>query len=169
MRGQLPDAEVVDRYRGGESIRGIAEGLGASSYTVRGALIEAGVRLRRAAGPQSRRLPAAAAVLQRPLSQPRPEDVERGEQLSERHLAVLRLVADGATDTSIANVLGLTRAAVGTDRRKIYRALRAVNAAHAVSLAYQMGILPHPVPLRAEAPTRPDALAASPLRTGVMV
>ncbi|GIH21289.1 helix-turn-helix transcriptional regulator [Rugosimonospora africana] len=158
MRGQLPDAEVVNRYRGGESIRSIAQGIGASAYKVRTVLIEAGERLRPAAGPQPRRLPTAAAVLQRPLSQPPPQHAGRRRQLSERHLAVLRLVADGATDTSIATVLGLTRAAVGTDRRKIYRALRAVNAAHAVSLAYQMGILPGPAPFRAQASTRADVV-----------
>jgi DNA-binding NarL/FixJ family response regulator len=123
-------------------MRSIAQRMSASSYQVRAVLIGAGVRLRRAAGPQPRRLPAAAKVLQRPLNPPPLEDVERSGRLSERHLAVLRLVADGATDTRIANVLGLTRAAVGTDRRKIYRALRAVNAAHAVALAYQMRILP---------------------------
>ncbi len=158
MRGQLADAEVVNRYRGGESIRSIAQGIGASCYKVRAVLIGAGVRLRPAGGPQPRRLPTAAVVLARPLSQPPPQRAERRGQLSERHLAVLRLVADGATDTSIATVLGVTRAAVGTDRRKIYRALRAVNAAHAVSLAYQLGILPGPAPFRAHGSIRADVV-----------
>jgi DNA-binding NarL/FixJ family response regulator len=142
MPAQQPGADVVGRYRGGESIRSIAAAVGTSSYKVRAALIGAGVQLRRAAGPQPRRLPAAAAVVQRPLRRPLSPDAARMTQLSERHLAVLRLIAEGATDTGIGNVLGLTRAAVGTDRCKIYRRLRAVNAAHAVSLAYQMGILP---------------------------
>jgi transposase len=46
-RHELPVAEIIERYRAGESIRAIGRSLAVSDWTVRRRLIEAGLEMRR--------------------------------------------------------------------------------------------------------------------------
>lgn len=74
------------------------------------------------------------------------EDTER-RALSRRELQVLTLVADGGTRDVISEQLDISPGTVASHMTRIYRALGARNAAHAVALAYGSGVLPYQAPL----------------------
>ena len=58
-----------------------------------------------------------------------------------QHRRVLELLADGRTAADIGRELFLSLDAVKSRQRRIYRDLGATNAAHAVHLAHQRGLL----------------------------
>ncbi len=70
------------------------------------------------------------------MPQPRP--------LSRRQLDVLRASAEGLTSDAIGRRLHISVDSVKTHARAYRRKLGAVNATHAVALAYQAGILDTP-------------------------
>lgn len=62
-------------------------------------------------------------------------------RLSARQREILTLVAQGATDNQIALRLGLSSASVSQYMVKIRARLGACSRAHAVALAFRLGIL----------------------------
>jgi DNA-binding NarL/FixJ family response regulator len=62
--------------------------------------------------------------------------------LSDRELAVLALVAEGATNNEIAIQLHLSVKTITHCMEAIFTQLDARSRAHAVALALQMGLLP---------------------------
>ena len=62
-------------------------------------------------------------------------------ELSERHLEVLRLMADGLKDAQIAAALGIAVLTVGGHVTTIYSRLGARNRAHAVALGFRRRLL----------------------------
>lgn len=65
-------------------------------------------------------------------------------ELTERHLEVLRLMADGRRDAEIATVLGVDTKTIMTHAQAIYSRLGARNRANAVSIGYRRGLLKVP-------------------------
>jgi DNA-binding NarL/FixJ family response regulator len=65
----------------------------------------------------------------------------RGADLSPRELEVLRLVAKGATNQTIARTLFISEATVKTHLLHVYGKLDARDRASAVAAAYQRGLL----------------------------
>lgn len=61
--------------------------------------------------------------------------------LSHRELQVLTLVASGGTRDEISHELGMAPGTVANHMSRIYRALGARNAAHAVALAHGCGVI----------------------------
>ncbi|MFD4635974.1 DNA-binding response regulator [Lentzea sp. NPDC058436] len=77
------------------------------------------------------------------LNSPRPHRVPRGrEVLTSRQRQVLALVAEGKNDEHIANSLNVAVPTVRTHVRETRLRLGAHDRAHAVALAYHVGILP---------------------------
>ncbi|MFD0634605.1 helix-turn-helix transcriptional regulator [Catenulispora yoronensis] len=68
------------------------------------------------------------------------DDTKRRD-LSVRELEVLTLIAGGSTKYEISRRLGITPRTVASHMSRIYRALGARNAAHAVALAHGSGII----------------------------
>ncbi|WP_439657620.1 response regulator transcription factor [Lentzea sp. HUAS TT2] len=122
----------------------------------------ASVRVARAAGAQcllSRDTDASAmfrAILRTPLSghyvdpalapsltvpSHRPERWSR-DVLTSRQRQTLALVAEGKADADIAHSLNVAVTTVRTHVRQVRRRLGALDRAHAVALAYHVGILP---------------------------
>lgn len=64
-----------------------------------------------------------------------------GEPLSERHLEILARLAAGDGAADIGRALHLAESTVKAHVSGLYRRLGARNAAHAVALAYEQGIL----------------------------
>lgn len=62
-------------------------------------------------------------------------------ELSERHLEVLRLMADGLTDIQIGHELHIAVGTVANHTMAIYARLGARNRAHAVALAFRLRML----------------------------
>ena len=62
-------------------------------------------------------------------------------ELSERHLEVLRLMADGLTDIQIGRELHIAVGTVANHTIAIYARLGARNRAHAVALAFRRRLL----------------------------
>ncbi|NUP47299.1 MAG: helix-turn-helix transcriptional regulator [Catenulispora sp.] len=62
-------------------------------------------------------------------------------ELSRREVEVLTMVAAGGTKHEIARQLGIAPRTVASHMSRIYRALGARNAAHAVALAYGCGAI----------------------------
>lgn len=71
-------------------------------------------------------------------------DDARRRALSEREVEVLTLVAAGSTKHEIARQLGIAPRTVASHMSRIYRALGARNAAHAVALAHGCGAIVAP-------------------------
>lgn len=69
-------------------------------------------------------------------------DDSQRRALSSRELQVLMLVAAGGTRDEISARLDISPGTVASHMTRIYRALGARNAAHAVALAYGSGVLP---------------------------
>lgn len=63
------------------------------------------------------------------------------DELTPWELRVLRLVADGWTNKSLALRFGKSEVLFEQARTEIYRKLEATNAPHAVKLAYEHGVL----------------------------
>jgi DNA-binding CsgD family transcriptional regulator len=68
-------------------------------------------------------------------------DDSQRRALSRRELQVLTLVAAGGTRDEISEQLDISPGTVASHMTRIYRALGARNAAHAVALAYGSGVL----------------------------
>lgn len=64
------------------------------------------------------------------------------QPVTERDLAALRLIADGAGLRKVARVLGISQYAAGQLATRLYLKLGAINAANAVYIACQRGLLP---------------------------
>jgi DNA-binding NarL/FixJ family response regulator len=64
-----------------------------------------------------------------------------GSGLTDRERQVLGLLADGLTPAQVADELVISSSTVGTHIEHIYSKLGARTRAHAVSLAYQSGVL----------------------------
>lgn len=76
---------------------------------------------------------------------------ETGERLSWREHQVISLIAEGATDREIAEVLYLAESTVAADVRRLRSKLGARNRAHAVTLWLRSsGPLPPPAVRRAD-------------------
>ena len=82
-------------------------------------------------------------------------DSQRRE-LSRRELQVLTLVAAGGTRDVISEQLDISPGTVASHMTRIYRALGARNAAHAVALAYGSGVLPYQAPLLVQPRLQPQ-------------
>lgn len=65
----------------------------------------------------------------------------RGQDLSDRELQVLRLVADGASVAEAAAAMHLSESTVKTHHNRMLVKLGATNRAHAVHIAHQRRIL----------------------------
>ena len=61
--------------------------------------------------------------------------------LSERHLEVLRLAADGLTDAQIGQALHISDGTVASHMVAIFSRMGARNRAHAVALAFRRRII----------------------------
>lgn len=83
------------------------------------------------------------------------DDTQR-RALSRRELQVLTLVADGGTRDVISEQLDISPGTVASHMTRIYRALGARNAAHAVALAYGSGVLPYQTPLLVQPHLQPQ-------------
>jgi DNA-binding NarL/FixJ family response regulator len=68
-------------------------------------------------------------------------DDSRLRELSNREVQVLTMVAAGSTKHEISRQLGIAPRTVASHMSRIYRALGARNAAHAVALAYGSGAI----------------------------
>lgn len=68
-------------------------------------------------------------------------DDTRLRELSSREVQVLTMVAAGGTKHEISRELGIAPRTVASHMSRIYRALGARNAAHAVALAYGCGAI----------------------------
>ena len=62
-------------------------------------------------------------------------------ELSERHMDVLRLAADGLTDIQIGQALHISVGTVASHMTAIYARMGAHNRAHAVALAFRRKML----------------------------
>jgi DNA-binding NarL/FixJ family response regulator len=83
--------------------------------------------------------PRLAAAVLRILRQREGSRIESG--LTERELAVLRLVADGKTNGRIAESLDVAESTVKTHVARILQKLAATDRAHAVALAFRRGLI----------------------------
>ncbi|MGD9701944.1 MAG: response regulator transcription factor [Acidimicrobiia bacterium] len=83
--------------------------------------------------------PRLAAAVLRILRQREGSRIESG--LTDRELAVLRLVADGMTNTRIAGALDVADSTVKTHVARILQKLDATDRAHAVALAFRRGLI----------------------------
>lgn len=72
-----------------------------------------------------------------PRPRPRPDSVE----LSQRELQVLRGISDGRGHADIAAALTLSRGAVKSHARRLYRKLGAADRAQAVAIGMRCGLL----------------------------
>jgi DNA-binding NarL/FixJ family response regulator len=75
---------------------------------------------------------------------------ESGRRLSDRELAILRLVAEGMSNGGVGRQLGITEQTVKFHLANVYRKLGVANRTEATRVAHVSGLLP-------------DALTASPL------
>lgn len=98
-------------------------------------------------------LPALAAALQGRLLAPVRRTTTFGQELSEREVAVLELVAAGLSHSEIAAQLFISRNTVKTHVRAVYRKLGASTRAQAIHSAQDIGIL---------RPGQPGDMARSP-------
>jgi DNA-binding NarL/FixJ family response regulator len=73
----------------------------------------------------------------------RADGTERRD-LTDREVEVLALIAAGGTRDEIARHLGMASGTVASHMSRIYRALGARNAAHAVALAHGSGVISAP-------------------------
>jgi len=83
--------------------------------------------------------PRLAAAVLRILRQREGSRIESG--LTDRELAVLRLVADGLTNARIADALDVAESTVKTHVARILQKLDATDRAHAVALAFRRGLI----------------------------
>ena len=74
-------------------------------------------------------------------AEPSPEDTTASSLLSERETEVLRLVAEGLTDSQVAQRLYVSRRTVGQHLRSIYRKLGVPSRAAAAKEALERGLI----------------------------
>ena len=139
VRAQAPQVRflVLTTYDTDEYI-GPALAAGAQGYLLKDALpdeLARGVRavMRGAAALE----PAVAARLLERMA-----EGERGDELSERELEVLRLLVAGASNKSIAAQLGLSENTIKTHISRIFAKLGVQSRAEAVAVALQRGLVP---------------------------
>ncbi|HKH13223.1 MAG TPA: LuxR C-terminal-related transcriptional regulator, partial [Solirubrobacterales bacterium] len=101
-------------------------------------LDEAGMRLSRAPDPGN--LLDRLAEAERRIGKPSREPAA-GEELSQRELDVLRLLATPMTQREIGGELYVSVNTVKTHTRSIFRKLDAANRSEAVARARELGIL----------------------------
>jgi DNA-binding NarL/FixJ family response regulator len=139
VRAQAPEVRflVLTTYDTDEYI-GPALAAGAQGYLLKDALPEElarGVRavMRGAAALE----PAVAARLLERMA-----EGERGDELSERELEVLRLLVAGASNKAIAAQLSLSENTIKTHISRIFAKLGVQSRAEAVAVALQRGLVP---------------------------
>jgi two-component system, NarL family, response regulator len=111
---------------------------GAKGYVVKGSPAQELVRaIRQVHAGQSYLSPAIGAALARQVAHPR----RSGGLLSNRELAVLRLVAAGQSNQQIGESLGITERTVKFHVTAIFNKLGADNRAQAVAVAGRRGLL----------------------------
>jgi DNA-binding NarL/FixJ family response regulator len=139
VRAQAPEVRflVLTTYDTDEYI-GPALAAGAQGYLLKDALPEElarGVRavMRGAAALE----PAVAARLLERMA-----EGERGDELSERELEVLRLLVAGASNKAIAAQLNLSENTIKTHISRIFAKLDVQSRAEAVAVALQRGLVP---------------------------
>lgn len=76
---------------------------------------------------------------------PTPRNQQACDELSGRQLQILSLIADGNSYADVGRSLFISTETVRTHVKQILRRLNARDRAHAVSLAYQAGLLGRPV------------------------
>ena len=115
---------------------------GATSYLLKDApraeLLRA---VRAAARGEAVLAPAVAARLMNRVRVPAAPDAADGEQISQRELEVLELVASGATNREAAARLFISEATVKTHLLHIYAKLGVSDRASAVAAGYNRGLL----------------------------
>src|SRR5262245_39103353 len=139
VRAQAPQVRflVLTTYDTDEYI-GPALAAGAQGYLLKDALpdeLARGVRavMRGAAALEPE---VAARLLERMA------EGERGDELSERELEVLRLLVAGASNKSIAAQLSLSENTIKTHISRIFAKLGVQSRAEAVAVALQRGLVP---------------------------
>jgi DNA-binding NarL/FixJ family response regulator len=139
VRAQAPQVRflVLTTYDTDEYI-GPALAAGAQGYLLKDALpdeLARGVRavMRGAAALE----PAVAARLLERLA-----EGERGDELSERELEVLRLLVAGASNKAVAAQLSLSENTIKTHISRIFGKLGVQSRAEAVAVALQRGLVP---------------------------
>jgi DNA-binding NarL/FixJ family response regulator len=139
VRSQAPQVRflVLTTYDTDEYI-GPALAAGAQGYLLKDALpdeLAGGVRavMRGAAALEPE---VAARLLERMA------EGERGDELSERELEVLRLLVAGASNKSIAAQLSLSENTIKTHISRIFAKLGVQSRAEAVAVALQRGLVP---------------------------
>jgi DNA-binding NarL/FixJ family response regulator len=139
VRAQAPQVRflVLTTYDTDEYI-GPALAAGAQGYLLKDALpdeLARGVRavMRGAAALEPE---VAARLLERMA------EGERGDELSERELEVLRLLVAGASNKSIAAQLNLSENTIKTHISRIFAKLGVQSRAEAVAVALQRGLVP---------------------------
>lgn len=63
------------------------------------------------------------------------------DNLTNREIAMIRLIAEGATNAKIGTALGISESSVGSEAGRLYPRCGAVNRAHLVALAFEYGVL----------------------------
>jgi DNA-binding NarL/FixJ family response regulator len=96
--------------------------------------------VRAAAAGQAVLSPAVASRLMSQVRTPAADPAASGEQLSQRELEVLELVAAGTTNREIARRLFISEATVKTHLLHIYRKLAVSDRAAAVAAAFNQGL-----------------------------
>ena len=139
VRAQAPQVRflVLTTYDTDEYI-GPALAAGAQGYLLKDALpdeLARGIRavMRGAAALE----PAVAARLLERIA-----EGERGDELSERELEVLRLLVAGASNKTIAAQLSLSENTIKTHISRIFAKLGVQSRAEAVAVALQRGLVP---------------------------
>jgi DNA-binding NarL/FixJ family response regulator len=121
-----------------EYVRGAAKA-GATGYLLKGAGVDEIAGAIRAVHSNEVYFDARITTLR--LAEPR-ESATTRDSLTERELAVLRLVADGAPNKQIARSLGITERTAKFHLVAICKKLGAANRAHAATIAMRANLLP---------------------------
>lgn len=69
------------------------------------------------------------------------KDLELAEQLTGREIEIIRLIADGLTNTEIGEKLFISPRTVDTHRTNIFRKLNVSNAADLIRYAFRAGLM----------------------------
>jgi DNA-binding NarL/FixJ family response regulator len=95
--------------------------------------------------PEILRRAVAGAVERPPTATERADDAERVPGLTDRETAILRCIALGRSNRSIAKELWVTEQTVKFHLTNIYRKLGAANRTEAARHAYRLGLAATPV------------------------
>ncbi|MFJ4866901.1 MULTISPECIES: LuxR C-terminal-related transcriptional regulator [unclassified Streptomyces] len=128
------ETEVLGRMAVGECIREISEHLGISKNTVLNCVMFASAKL------GGGRTPGVvhAAYIHEQL--PRPKSDER-LNLHARQVAIIECISLGLSMKEMANKLGYSSLSMRLNVNELFRRLDAKNASHAVTRAWELGIL----------------------------